>query len=273
MVRPEKSSFTFNDVYLAPNEQIGLHQQPTWELSYIINGSGTRLIGDITEPFFSEEVIMIPPEIPHCWYFNSQVTDSQGKINNITITFSTELIDGLCLLFPDTATQLKKLKEKQDAIKFDKKVSFEIIKIIKKMRVQSSIHHIVPIIELLLLISENNNEQVISTYQKTNKTTNRMNQIQTYIVCNAKKTITLDEIAKHIGMNRTSFCIFFKKTTGKSFITYLNEYRVEQACLLLKDRDKNISEICYSVGFQNTPYFNRIFKKIKGVTPQMYREE
>ena len=59
--RPENTSFTFDDVCLAPGEQIGLHEQATWELSYIIVGSGMRLIGDRTEPFGSGEVVAICP--------------------------------------------------------------------------------------------------------------------------------------------------------------------------------------------------------------------
>lgn len=51
MPQSERRSFTFENVHLAPDEQIGLHQQSTWELSYVIVGSGMRLIGDMTEPF------------------------------------------------------------------------------------------------------------------------------------------------------------------------------------------------------------------------------
>ena len=97
-----------------------------------------------------------------------------------------------------------------------------------------------------------------------------LNRIQVYVVCNAKRNITLDDIARHVGMNRTSFCLFFKKATGKTFVIYLNEYRIEFACRLLKLRKKSIAEICYQAGFNNVPYFNRIFKKATGVSPSEY---
>ena len=82
--------------------------------------------------------------------------------------------------------------------------------------------------------------------------------------------ITLDDVARHVGMNRTSFCIFFKKVSGKTFVTYLNEYRIELACRLLKQQKVSVAEICYQVGFNNVPYFNRVFKKMKGVSPSEY---
>ena len=78
-------------------------------------------------------------------------------------------------------------------------------------------------------------------------------------------------VARHIGMNRTSFCIFFKRTTGQTFVTYLNEHRIRLACQLLRQKKMSVSEICYAVGFNDVPYFNRVFKRCNGVTPRKYK--
>ena len=50
----------------------------------------------------------------------------------------------------------------------------------------------------------------------------------------------------------------------------LNEYRIELACRLLKQQKDSVAEICYQAGFNNVPYFNRVFKKLKGVAPSEY---
>lgn len=91
------------------------------------------------------------------------------------------------------------------------------------------------------------------------------------MVCNARREISLDDVARHVGMNRASFCVFFKKATGKTFVNYLNEYRIELACKLLEEKKMAVSEICYQAGFNNVPYFNRVFKKLKGVAPTEYK--
>ena len=112
-----EASFTYNNVCLDPKEQIGLHQQSTWELSYIINGAGLRLIGDIRETFSAGEVVLVPPHIPHCWYFDSNVTDKNGKIANITITFPKELPDEQISLFPEFLEYMRKFNSHTDAIR------------------------------------------------------------------------------------------------------------------------------------------------------------
>lgn len=75
-----KHSIQFDYVKLKPSEQIGSHQQPTWELSLIIKGEGIRTIAEESEQFKSGEVVLVPPEVSHCWQFN----DNVDKIENIT---------------------------------------------------------------------------------------------------------------------------------------------------------------------------------------------
>ena len=94
-----------------------------------------------------------------------------------------------------------------------------------------------------------------------------MNQIQTYVICNAKRDITLDDVARYVGMNRASFCIFFKKATGKTFVTYLNEYRIGLACQLLRQKRMTVSEICYNVGLIMCHILTGLLSVIKASPP------
>jgi quercetin dioxygenase-like cupin family protein len=80
-------SLDYSYVSQAYNEQIPLHSQDSWKLSYVIVGSGIRQIGYVREPFKAGEIVLIPPEIPHCWNFDRNVTDKDGRISNITLIF------------------------------------------------------------------------------------------------------------------------------------------------------------------------------------------
>ena len=266
----ETPTFLYDYVCLAPDEQIGLHEGDEWELTCILTGAGKRLIGDTTGTFTEGEVMFIPPHIPHCWYFDKEVTDAQGRISNISVFFGKKFLHQCDKAFPELLPHIEKVLEMQDAILFNGERAKMIRQIMEDMRDKSHAEHIPAMISLLLLIAGNEEGSVIGKYRKVNKETKRLNQIKTYITCNAQRDISIDDIASHVGMNRSAFCVFFKKAMGKTFVTCLNEHRMELACRLLRQGELSISEVCFQSGFNNISYFNRIFKKLKGVTPSEY---
>lgn len=101
----------------------------------------------------------------------------------------------------------------------------------------------------------------------------RMQQISTYVMAHYVHSITLDEIAKEVGMNRSAFCSYFKRCKGMTFSQFVTEYRLNTACELLKHSAKGVSEICYLVGFNDLPHFIRVFTKTIGISPSKYRKQ
>lgn len=92
-----------------------------------------------------------------------------------------------------------------------------------------------------------------------------------YIHDHYKEDISLQEVAAYIGYSEVYFCKFFKQNFGKSFIVYLNEYRIEKAKKLLENPLINIKDICYESGYRDANYFTRVFKRLTGTTPSDYR--
>lgn len=266
----KKGLFSYESVHLAPSEQIGLHRQDTWELSYVIFGAGKRLIGDTVSLFTSGEVLFIPPGIPHCWYFDEQVTDTRGRIANITLCFDGHLLEGCAEVFPELLPSIETIRQMKDAVNFDKETSERIIGLLEEMRDMTDALRIPSLIRMLLLIANCKSTLVVGSYRTVDPDLRKLEQIKTYVVCNSRRDITLEQVATYVGMSRSSFCLFFKRLTGKTFITYLNEFRIEDACRLLKEHRLNISEVCFQVGFNDVPYFNRVFKRVMGMPPGEY---
>ncbi len=102
---------------------------------------------------------------------------------------------------------------------------------------------------------------------------NRLDTVLEYISCNYSDRITTAALAEMCYLNESYFCRFFKATTGKSVISYINEYRVEKAALLLKNTNDKISKIATDTGFDDVNYFSRVFKKFKKQTPKEYRKK
>lgn len=93
-----------------------------------------------------------------------------------------------------------------------------------------------------------------------------------YIEEHYEEPIRLEHVAERLHVNPNYFSSIFKRETGQSFVDYVNEVRVRRAMALLLDSEVKVSDISLQVGFGNFSYFNKVFKRISGVTPQVYRE-
>ncbi|ABR48966.1 response regulator receiver protein [Alkaliphilus metalliredigens QYMF] len=85
------------------------------------------------------------------------------------------------------------------------------------------------------------------------------------------ENICLNDVAQEINMSYHYFSKFFKESTGKNFVDYLTELKIERSKELLKNQSISIKEICYEIGYSDPNYFSKAFKKITGVTPTAYR--
>jgi len=268
----EKYSFHFDHVWIYWNEQITFHQQKTWELSYVITGSGTRMIGDTIEPFSRDEIILIPPDIPHCWSFDELDADKNGKIENITITFSDQFLENYSATFPEMSSYIQRIRQNTLAISFSGDTLLRLHNLLKTMVKETEVERLSSFVKLLAVISFPEQANTVGKPIVEDKKTKRMQKILLYVMNNYQNTITLDEMARLINLNKASFCIFFKKMTNKTFFSYLTEYRIESACQMIVKTNMTISEICFACGFKDVPYFNRMFRKIKKITPSQYRK-
>lgn len=99
----------------------------------------------------------------------------------------------------------------------------------------------------------------------------RMQQISAYVMAHYVHKITLGDIATEMGMNRSAFCSYFKRLKGMTFTQFVVQYRLNTACELLKTTRRQVSEICFMVGFNDLSHFTRTFTAMFGMSPAKYR--
>lgn len=250
-----------------------LHRQDTWEITYMLSGKGTRTMGDTEQHFTNGDLVLIPPHIPHQWTFDYGHGHGSAYASSLTLTFSTELIERWAGAFPEYTERLENFKAISRVMSFGKDDAAVIADLMKKMYNQDQ-SDLLPYVMRLILIMEKsmNSAYSVGNAPETDRTAERLNIVRAFTANNYSRTITIDMIADHVGMNRSSFCTFFRKTTGQTYITYLNKFRIEKACALLRKNTKDISEICYMVGFNDVPYFSRCFRNNRGMSPREYAE-
>ena len=115
-----------------------------------------------------------------------------------------------------------------------------------------------------------------SLFPSKQKTDVRIETIKTaldFLHHHYQEKLYIRDLSLQVNMNEQYFCRFFKKVLGKSPITYLNEYRIKQACLLLRTTDTPIMDIGMDCGFFHLGNFMKEFKKHTGTTPLQYRKK
>ena len=93
-----------------------------------------------------------------------------------------------------------------------------------------------------------------------------------YMQQHYNKPLTLEEISGVVGFNSTYFSYLFKKTTDMNFLECLTTIRIEKAKELLISTDHTIADLCGMVGYADTKYFSKLFKKATGLSPSEYRK-
>jgi two-component system response regulator YesN len=87
------------------------------------------------------------------------------------------------------------------------------------------------------------------------------------------ESLALDDVCGALGVSNSYFSTIFKKTTGKSFVAYLTDYRMELAAQMLIETDEKSYIVAKSVGYTDANYFSYVFKRRFGVSPSKYRTE
>lgn len=259
--------YFFDHVRLKPDKQIGAHSQPDYELSWIITGSGTRTLGSVSEHFEEGEVVLVPPGVEHHWDFSKDDVDSGGCIENVSFHFSRKFIERIAAAFPELSAHLSELLSLSEAVRYQSWKREDIISILMNMDRFSGISRIPPTISLVTAISDFSDTVRIGIPTRITPAEKRLEKVRVYISCNYMNRITIDEISSYVGMNRTAFCSFFKKQTSKTFISYLNAFRIELASKMLMSGSISVSETATAVGFESLPHFCRTFRQFKGAAP------
>ena len=96
---------------------------------------------------------------------------------------------------------------------------------------------------------------------------------ENYIETNYSYPVTVEDVADYVGISRSHLFRSFQTYMNCSPKEFLSQYRIKQACRLLKETDLSVSAIAYSVGFENNLYFSKAFRKQKQISPTLYREK
>ncbi len=255
-----------------------IHVHSLFELNYIENAAGAqRIVGDHTSEIDDLELVLITgPTLEHAWVnHNCRSND----IYEITIQMSADLFEGGMFRKKQFCLIARMLERATHGIAFSRRTILSAKPLLDELLASTdTFNSMLILLRLLHTLSLDGSSEVLSHQMFSSGVTlydsRRVKLVMEYLERHYSEHISLSTVAALVNMSTSSFSRFIKLRTGNNFIDCLNEIRVSAVARLLVDEPTNsVADIAYRCGFNNISNFNRIFKRMRGFTPQQFREQ
>lgn len=267
---PDEQSIVFQDTYPVPY----LHNHRETQLIWVKRGTGNAVIGNHVQPFRPGEIYLVGSNQPHLFEASNGVQES---INMLCLYVDhRRIFSGVSGYIPELSVVADFMKEADaglqvppDYVDSTARIMVDVCNKLGLARFMSFLQ----LISLFIEIKAKEDWKPLSAVLDSDSpsVSDRLNVIYRYTLEHYMDQITLEEVAKLACMTPNAFCTYFKKYTRKTYFSFLNDLRIRQACeKLLRGNYPTIASVAYDCGFINTITFNRVFRRLLGMTPTEY---
>jgi len=255
-----------------------LHRHEEWQLTWVKKGEGTLIAGNNMHAFRSGDLFLIGANLPHLFKSNPEYFNNGEKnIEAYSLYFNPSGILGGLFNLPEMSMVQAFLKTNKHGFKIPSEYKSEITAKVSRLHEASGTDVLFKLIDLLKRLHDMKDEVTPLCSQLYSSDISesegiRLSNIINYIMRNYNSPITLEDVANAAFMTPQAFCRYFKKHTGHTFVSFLNEVRINDACksLIAGKKTDCISGVAYKAGFNSITNFNRVFKNIIGQSPRAY---
>ena len=253
------------------------HYHNNFEISFITEGSGKRIVGDSIEEFQPGDLVFIGRNLPHVW-----IADKESRIPTnrtlemVFLQFTLNVLSPQLLILPEFCHVKRALDLSERGIQIIGDTLNKVSEIMLQLPYLIGFERMLHFFMMMDIIGESetnvplaSKEYLTSRFTTGNK---RIEVIHNYLMNNYREDVNLKRLAALVNMAEGSLCRYFKMNMGITLFEYLNKIKTDFACKLLMNKDLGILDVCLDSGFNNISHFNKQFKKITGVPPSEYRK-
>ncbi len=270
-IRPDANS-SFH-ILLTPhlNDVFLWHYHPEYEIVYIDGANGTRHVGDHISRYEGSDLVFIGPNIPHLNFDYGVKTDYRKVVVQLKENFLGEQF----WQAPEFAPIGHLFERAHTGLSFHgetKRIVGEQLQTLAYLPPFERIMTLLSIFQRLAVSKEVTllpGKPIANAYDL--KEQQRLKRTYQFIEDNYQRKLDLAELADLTNLTPAAFCRYFKRMTRLTFTQFLNQYRVNQAQKLLL-LDHNVTEACFSSGFESLSYFNKIFRRVTGENPLQFKK-
>lgn len=247
-----------------------------FELHLIMTPFERAFVGDEVYSFASGNVVLVGPSLPHNFEF-VDVPEDGARTPSPVLRFADAPLRQSMDLLPDLREAEPLLDRALQGIEF---AGFgdRALKHLLQIQGSQGLGRFSAFAKLLHELARWQDFRTLVTWKcrkaeaAENSQSGKIFAVLDYLRINYMQECSLSEMSAMVHMHETALSRHFRKVTGSTFTAFVTELRIAKACQLLLHTERQISSICYDVGFNNISNFNRHFLKRKGLTPSKYRE-
>jgi AraC-like DNA-binding protein len=254
-----------------------LHRHHEIQLTWIQKGKGTLVAENNMHSFAAGDIFWLDANQPHV--FKSDPTFFHPKNKQLsealTIFFNPQGSLSPLFVLPELKHIKQFIEQHSAGFKLPANSLIEVSNLMLQIKKENGAGQMISFLELLKKISSLKNLTPLSASVQTRPYSEheglKIGGIYDYIMQRYDKAIALEDVAAQAHMTPQAFCRYFKKHTRHTFISFLNEVRINKACKQLTDGDyESIAAVAYICGFNSVTSFNRVFKSVTKLSPSEY---
>jgi AraC-like DNA-binding protein len=242
------------------------HHHPEYELTLTLNSHGKRYIGDSITDYVDEDLVLVPPNLPHTWASNRSIDSASAQVA-IVIWFGGEWARRLSDVCPEYAPLRDLLRRAACGLAFGREVGAAMHEQVDNLLSSAPLAD-APGVPLASPTAFSDRTEGPSGHEPE-----RINRVLSMIDLRFAEPLRLSELCEAANLSERSLARYFEQHIGESVGRYITRVRIGHACRMLAHTSTPVSVVATRSGFPNVANFNRQFRALKELTPVAYRKQ
>jgi AraC-like DNA-binding protein len=253
-----------------PTIRFAWHVHAEHELTLIVRSQGRRFVGDSIEPYESGDLVLLGPGVPH-----SYESDGSEPHEQLVVHFSSGVLGG-GLADPQLHAVARLFGDASRGVCFRGKARAEATRLIERVPALPPLRGLATFFEALhvLATAATGDQRTLSAARFGANAPNPGDAVVralAHIDRHFTRKLPMAEVAQAAGVSVSALARQLRRSTGTTFVAYVNELRLRRACQLLLETDEGLARVAELAGFPSVSYFCRRFLRERGLRPTDYR--
>ncbi|MBN8851514.1 MAG: AraC family transcriptional regulator [Sphingobacteriales bacterium 50-39] len=258
--------------FRTPHFEVGWHQHIEYELILFTEGAGLSFIGNHVGEFDTGDVYLLGSNLPHT--FQKHIPDLITSA--VVVQFPDSFWGHDLTNIPETRAIRKLLDDSQQGLKMHDSLARQLAPLLQALEYASGFRRILQLGECLHRMAEERDYFAVSTQDikvYNAREAACIDRVIRFTIDSFRERINLSQVAAIACMSVPAFCNYFKRSTKKTYIDFLNEVRIGYASTQLLETQNSVLDICYDSGYNTMANFHKQFLRLRRVTPLQYRKQ